>query len=141
MAASDPESLFRDFLRQRRLKFTTERQAILATVQAFRRPFEAEELLLELREAEHRISRATIYRTLKHLMDAGLLKQVHFGGSKQAHYDFVDPAHGHDHMVDLESGQIIPFTSDSLVKLRDEIARRMGFVAVSHRFQILARRK
>ena len=140
-AAIDPENLFREFLRQRRLKFTTERRAILSTVQAFGRPFEAEELLLELREAGHRISRATIYRTLKHLLDAGLLKQVHFSGGKQAHYDFVDPAHGHDHLLDLESGKIIPFSSDALVKLRESIARKMGFEAVSHRFQIIARRK
>ena len=44
-----PEHLFRDFLRQRRLKYTTERLAILKMVQQFGRPFEAEELLLELR--------------------------------------------------------------------------------------------
>jgi Fur family ferric uptake transcriptional regulator len=136
-----PEQHFRDFLRQRRLKLTLERIAILAAVEKFGRPFEAEELLLELREAGQRISKATIYRTLKHLLDAGLLKQVHFGGGKQAHYDFVDPANTHDHLVDVESGRIIPISSEQVVKLREEIARKMGFTAVSHRFQILARKK
>jgi Fur family transcriptional regulator, ferric uptake regulator len=144
-----PEQHFREFLRSRQLKFTVERAAILKTAQAFGRPFEAEELLLELREAEQRISKATVYRTLKHLLDAGLLKQVHFGvggggGSKQAHYDYVNAAEAggaHDHLVDLETGKIIPFSSDLVVKLREEIARKMGFVAVSHRFQIIAKRK
>jgi Fur family ferric uptake transcriptional regulator len=135
-----PEHLFRDFLRQRRLKYTTERLAIFKMVQKFGRPFEAEELLLELRENDYRISKATIYRTIKHLLDAGLLKQVHFGGGKQAHYDFVNPADAHDHLVDLETGKIIPFSSDLVVKLREEIARKMGFMAVSHRFQIIAKR-
>jgi Fur family ferric uptake transcriptional regulator len=135
-----PEQLFREFLRQRHLKYTTERLAILKTVQKFGRPFEAEELLLELREGDYRISKATIYRTLKHLMEAGLIKQVHFGGGKQAHYDFVNPADAHDHLLDLETGQIIPFSSDQVVKLREEIAARMGYEAVSHRFQIMARR-
>ena len=144
-----PELLFREFLRQRHLKFTTERLAILRTVQKFGRPFEAEELLLELRERDFRISKATIYRTLKHLLDAGLIKQVHFGlgaggdGGKQAHYDFVNPADrggANDHLVDLETGKIIPFSSDLVVKLREEIARKMGFTAVSHRFQIIAKR-
>jgi Fur family ferric uptake transcriptional regulator len=137
----NPEHLFRDFLRQKNLKFTTERLAILKAVQRFGRPFEAEELLLELRESDHRVSKATIYRTLKHLLDVGLLKQVHFGASKQAHYDFV-PSGGedHDHLLDLDTGKIIPFSSDAVIKLRDEIARKMGFTALSHRFQIMARK-
>ena len=148
-----PEHLFRDFLRQRKLKYTSERLAILEAVQKFRRPFEAEELLLELRESAVRASKATLYRTLKHLLDAGLLKQVHFGVSKQAHYDFVNPAEGpgaggggapgggYDHLLDIDTRKIIPFSSDSLVKIREEIARNMGFTALSHRFQIIARKK
>jgi len=140
LGMENPEQLFREFLRQRKLKYTTERLAILKAVQKFGRPFEAEELLLELRESEYRASKATIYRTLKHLLDAGLLKQVHFGGSKQAHYDFVNPLGDHDHLLDLDTGKIIPFSSDSVVKLREEIARKMGFTAVGHRFQIMARK-
>ena len=136
-----PEQLLRDFLRQRRLKFTVERSALLQAVQKFGRPFEAEELLLELREGPYRISKATVYRTLKHLVSAGLLKQVHFEGGKQAHYDYIDPADAHDHLVDLETGKIIPFSSEQVVKLREEIARKMGFVAVGHRFQIIAKPK
>jgi Fur family ferric uptake transcriptional regulator len=136
-----PEQIFREFLRKRKLKYTTERLAILKMVQKFGRPFEAEELLLELREADYRVSKATIYRTLKHLLDAGLLKQVHFGGGKQSHYDFVQPDHAHDHLVDLETGKIIPFSSEQIVKLREEIAREMGFKAVGHRFQIIAKRR
>ena len=136
-----PDQLFRDFLRQRRLKFTVERSAILQAVRKFGRPFEAEELLLVLREGPCRISKATVYRTLKHLLAAALLKQVHFGGGKQAHYDYIDSADAHDHLLDLETGKIIPFSSEQVVKLREEIAKKMGFVAVGHRFQILAKPK
>jgi Fur family ferric uptake transcriptional regulator len=139
-AMETPEQVFRNFLRQRSLKYTTERLAILNAVQKFGRPFEAEELLLTLREGDYRTSKATIYRTLKHLLDAGLLKQVHFGGGKQAHYDFVNPADAHDHLLDLDTGKIIPFSSDLVVKLREHIAKKMGFTSVSHRFQIIARK-
>ncbi len=135
-----PEHVFREFLRQRHLKYTTERLAILKEIQKFGRPFEAEELLLELRESDYRISKATIYRTIKHLLDAGLLKQAHFGGGKQAHYDFVAPESSHDYLIDLDTGKIIPFANEAVVKLRQEIARKMGFDAVGHRFQIMARR-
>ncbi len=135
-----PEQVFRDFLHQRKLKFTTERLAVLTAVQHFGRPFEAEELLLTLRESASRTSKATVYRTLKHLLDANLIQQVHFGGGKQAHYDFINPADAHDHLLDMETGKIIPFSSDLVVKLREHIARKLGFTALSHRFQIIARK-
>jgi Fur family transcriptional regulator, ferric uptake regulator len=141
MTSESPEQLFREFLRQRKLKYTTERLAILKAVQRFGRPFEAEELLLSLREGDYRISKATIYRTLKHLLDAGLLKQVMFGTNKQAHYDFVAAENAHDHLLDLDTGRIIPFSNELVIKLREHIAKKMGFEAVSHRFQIIARAK
>ena len=138
-----PEQVFRDFLRRKKLKVTTERAAILHALQKFGRPFEAEEVLLELREQEQRISKATVYRTIKHLLEAGLIRQVPpppMGGAKQAHYEFVDAANLHDHLVDLDTGKMIPFSSDQVTKLRDQIAQTLGFSAVSHRFQIIARR-
>ncbi|HVX85241.1 MAG TPA: transcriptional repressor [Phycisphaerae bacterium] len=138
-----PEHEFRDFLRQRKLKYTTERLAVLKAVQKFGRPFEAEELLLSLRESEYRISKATIYRTLKHLLEAGLIRQTHFGGGKQAHYDFVGgegSATAHDHLVDLETGKIIPIESGAITAVAQEIARRHGFTMLYHRFQIVGRR-
>ncbi|HVS71115.1 MAG TPA: transcriptional repressor [Phycisphaerae bacterium] len=138
-----PEHVFRDFLRQRKLKYTTERLAVLKAVQKFGRPFEAEELLLALRESEYRISKATIYRTLKHLLEAGLIRQTHFGGGKQAHYDFVGgegAATAHDHLVDLETGKIIPFSNEEVTRLSREIAKKLGFTVAYHRFQIVARK-
>jgi len=137
------DQIFREFLRQRKLKFTSERSAILKSVQGFGRPFEAEELLLSLREAAFRVSKATVYRTLKHLLDAGLLRQVFFGQGKQAHYDYTFGELGgaeHDHLLDLDTGRIIPFSNESVIKLRDQIAKQMGFTALSHRFQITGRR-
>ena len=141
MAMESPDHLFRDFLRERKLKYTTERLAILKAVQRFGRPFEAEELLLALRESEYRISKATVYRTIKHLQDADLMRQVFFGGNKQSHYEFVDPRSSHDHLLDLDTGKIIPFDNELVIKLREQIAQKMGFVALNHRFQIIGRRK
>lgn len=135
-----PEQTFRDFLRQRRLKYTSERLAILSAVQKFGRPFEAEELLLILRESDDRISKATIYRTLKHLLDAGLIKQVHFSSAKQAHYDFVSESNAHDHLLDIDTGKIIPIDSAAIAALSRQIAEKHGFTALYHRFQIVARK-
>ena len=137
---ADPEAIFRSFLHARRLKLTDERAAILRAAPRFNRPFEAEELLIMLRELNERVSKATVYRTLKHLVDAQLLKQVVFGANKQSHYEWAADGRGHDHLVDMDSGKIVPFNNTEIIRLRDEIARSMGFSAVSHRFQIIGRR-
>ena len=138
------EQIFRDFLRQRKLKFTNERLALLRAVQQFARPFEAEELLLALQDTDYRISKATVYRTLKHFLEAGLVRQIFFGGGQQSHYDFVGAAGisgiGYDHLLDIDTGQIVPFSNELVIKLRQEIARKMGFEATGHRFQIIGRR-
>ncbi|MEI8194522.1 MAG: transcriptional repressor [Phycisphaerae bacterium] len=137
------EQLFRTFLKQRQLKATGERLAILRAAGGFGRPFEAEELLLKLRENERvgRGSKATVYRTLKHLVEAGLLKQIHFGAGTLAHYDYVAAGQAsHDHLLDLDSGKVMPFSNAEIVQLRDRIARELGFTAVGHRFQIIARK-
>lgn len=134
------QNRFRDFLHQRHLKYTTERRAILQSVQQLARPFEAEELLLLLRQMNCRASRATVYRTLKHLVAAQLLKQVFFRSGRQCYYDFAGDGVGHDHLVDMESGEVVAFPNDEVVELRNRIAKKMGFEALSHRFEIVGRR-
>ena len=134
------QNKFRDFLHQRQLKYTTERQAILQSAQQLARPFEAEELLLLLRQMNCRASRATVYRTLKHLVAAQLLKPVFFRSGRQCYYDYVGDGVGHDHLMDMESGELLTFLNDEVVKLRNRIAKKMGFTAISHRFQIVGQR-
>ncbi len=135
------EQVFHAFLREKRLKYTKERALILRAAQRFGRPFEAEELLLNLRQQERQVSKATVYRTLKHLLEAGLLKQIFFGASKQAHYDYVGGQDSRDHLLDMDTGQIIPFSNEQVIALRDRIAATMGFSAVNHRFQIMGQKR
>ena len=140
-AMSSARDDFRKFLHARRLKYTGEREAILQTVEQFQRPFEVEELLLELRRLNLRVSRATVYRTLRHLVGAGLVNQLFFGAGKQSYYDFLGGGRGHNYVVDVETGMILPFTSPELTALCERIAKRLGYHVVGHRFQILGRRK
>src|SRR6202046_5141573 len=71
-------ALFRRYLHGQKLKFTPERAMILDAVLRKTALFEAEQLAIDLRQLGHRVSRATVYRTLAHLQDAGILKQVFF---------------------------------------------------------------
>jgi len=71
-------AVFRRYLHQTKLKFTPERAMILDAVLRKEGLFEPEGLIDHLKSLNHRVSRATVYRTLSHLQDAGILKQVFF---------------------------------------------------------------
>ena len=128
-------SIFRRFLKKHNLKFTNERALILDAVLAKDGLFEAEALLYEMRDAGHRVSKATIYRTIKHLAEAGIIREVLLD-SKQAHYQMVYGKQPTDHIVNVDSEEVIEFTDPALIKLRDEICKQHGLDPVGHRFII-----
>lgn len=130
-------SVFRRFLRSKNLKYTPERAEILDAIIDRDDVFEVEELLLEMQSKGHRISKATIYRTINLLVDAGIITQALFD-SKQAHYRLIYGKEPHDHMLCMRSGKLIEFSSAELTDLRDRICRELGWEPVGHRFQIYA---
>lgn len=130
------EHVFREYLRDRGLKYTGERRALLLAVMRNDEHFEAERLLLGLRQQGARVGKATIYRTLKLLVDCGIVKEVHFS-NKQVHYEHTYGQDPHDHMVCRRCGRIIEFDAAEVVKLRTLLAAGQGFHALSHRFQIM----
>lgn len=129
-------ALFRRYLHDQKLKFTPERAMILDAALRKQGLFEPEQLVSDLKAAGHRASRATVYRTLNHLQDAGILKQVFFD-NKQSYYEVIAGRQVHDYLICVATGKVIEFHSDKLRQLRDEICQEHGFEALSHRFQIL----
>lgn len=128
---------FRLYLRRQKLKFTPERAVVLDAVLRQTGLFDAETIADVLKAQGHRGSRATVYRTLGHLQESGLLRQVNFGGG-QAFYEALVGQPTHDYLVDVESGEVVSFHSEALNQLRDAIAKQLGFDPVSHQFQIYA---
>ena len=129
------EDIFKEYLTSRKLKFTAERQAILDRVFENHKHFEADELLVDLRLNDMKISKATIYRTLALLVKSGLLREVIFG-ERHAHYEHVYGHEHHDHLVCNNCGKIIEFTEHRIEKLQDEVCRKNKFKVDSHRLQI-----
>lgn len=130
-------SVFRRFLRSRDLKYTRERADVLQAIIDHAGPFEAEELLLEMRSQGHRVSKATIYRTLRLLQEAGIITQALFD-SKQSHFQLIYGKQPQDVMVCLRTGRTIDFQSPDLAALRDRICAELGWKPVGHRFQVFA---
>src|SRR3954452_20804784 len=128
-------AIFRRYLHGQQLKFTPERAMILDGVLRKNGLFQAEQLVSDLNGLGHRVSRATAYRTLAHLQDAGILKQVFFD-NKQSYYEVIAGRQTYDYLICVATGKVIEFNSDKLKALRDEIAAAHGFKPMSHQFHI-----
>jgi Fur family transcriptional regulator, ferric uptake regulator len=128
-------AVFRRYLHGKKLKFTPERAMILDAVLRKQGLFEAEQLVRDLEQLGHEVSRATAYRTLKNLLDAGILKQVFFD-NKVSYYEVIVGRQTNDYLICVATGKVIEFSSERLRKLRDEICQEHGFEAVSHQFHV-----
>jgi Fur family ferric uptake transcriptional regulator len=105
-------AVFRRSLRERNLKYTPERADVLNAIIERDAVFEVEDLLKEMRRRGHRVSKATIYRTIKLLQDAGIITQALFD-SKQAHYQLVYGKAPRDYMVCMKTSRYIEFSDDT----------------------------
>jgi Fur family ferric uptake transcriptional regulator len=128
-------AIFRRYLHAQKLKFTPERAMILDAVLRQTGLFEAERLVNDIKQIGHNVSRATAYRTLAHLQDAGILKQVFFD-NRQSYYEVIAGRQTYDYLICVDTGRVIEFSSEKLRKLRDEICREHGFSPLSHQFHV-----
>ena len=128
-------AIFRRYLHDQKLKFTPERAMMLDAVLRKNKLFEPEQLVDDLKALGHRVSRATVYRTLNHLQDAGIVKQVFFD-NRQSYYEVIVGRDTHDYLICVTTGKVIEFSSDRLKKLRDEICKEHGFEPLSHQFHV-----
>ena len=128
-------AVFRRFLKRQGLKFTPERARILDAVLSKDDVFDADQLFYEMHHGDTRVSKATIYRTLKHLLEASILDEVLID-SKHAHYRLSLGRETKAHLVCIESHRIIEFEAPELAPLRDRICREHGFDPVGSRFVV-----
>jgi Fur family ferric uptake transcriptional regulator len=129
---------FMDFLAQKCLRITSQRQTIIDTVFSTEEHFTAEQLLEWSRAKDPSISRATVYRTLPLLTESGLVREMDFGKD----YKFYDPNYAehpnHNHIICHDCQKIVEFESDQLSELEDEITTKLGFSLKAQRLQITA---
>lgn len=132
------EYTFRAFLHGQGLKYTGERRKIVRAVMRTDEHFEAEELLRLMWEDDNRVAKATVYRTLKLLVECGIVAEVHFS-NKQVHYEHSFGEAPHDHMVCRGCGRIIEFDASEVLRLTEQVAASHQFDVQGHRFQIIGR--
>lgn len=127
-------------LRRAGLKVTHPRMRILELLeQAKSRHMTAEDIYRMLLDQDEDIGLATVYRVLTQFEAAGLVLKHNFEGG-QAVFE-LDRGKHHDHMVDLDSGKVIEFTSEEIERLQREIADRHGYVIEEHSLVLYVRPK
>ncbi len=94
-----------------------------------------EELHAELREVDSSVGHATIYRTMKLLVDCGMAKARHFGDGLTRYEPFTDGEH-HDHLICTRCGLIVEFENDTIEALQDAIAEEHGYTLTYHRMEL-----
>jgi Fur family ferric uptake transcriptional regulator len=131
----DEREAFEEYLARRNLRVTGERMIVLREIMKAPGHVDIEYLVERLRKQKKPVSRATIYRTLTHLVDSGLVQKI-LTGEGQARYEKMFGRPHHDHMICLGCGEIIEFTNDEIERLQDWVCRRRNFRIVSHTLQI-----
>jgi Fur family ferric uptake transcriptional regulator len=129
-----PEDKFREFLAIRGEKLTEQRRALVRHVFSHHKHFDADELIAELQAQGQKVSRATVYRTLPLLVEAGLLRELRLNNRSAYEHDYGYPSHDHLHCSECDA--VIEFTNEALRNLRDAVSREHGFQATGHRFLI-----
>jgi Fur family ferric uptake transcriptional regulator len=118
-------------LRKLGLKVTHPRMRILGILDSNEgQHFSAEDIYRQLLEQHDDIGLATVYRVLTQFETAGMVLKHNFEGG-QAVYE-LDRGRHHDHMIDVETGKVIEFSSEEIERAQQEIAARHGYAIVDH---------
>ena len=126
-------------LRKAGLKITLPRLKILEILEnASNRHLSAEDIYKDLLDSGEEIGLATVYRVLTQFEAAGLVTRHNFEGGHSV-FELDDGEH-HDHMVCVETGEVIEFTSDEIERLQHEVAEKHGFELLDHSLVLYVRR-
>ncbi|MCP4000326.1 MAG: ferric iron uptake transcriptional regulator [Gammaproteobacteria bacterium] len=129
-----------NYLRQVGLKATSARIRILQLLeQSSTLHFTAEGVYKALLDAGEEIGLGTVYRVLAQFESVGLVIRHNFEEGRSVFER--SNGHHHDHMVDIDTGDVIEFVSDKIEKLQQEIAKKHGYEIVSHNMVLFVKSK
>ncbi|MCU0801121.1 MAG: transcriptional repressor [Rhodobacteraceae bacterium] len=117
------------------LRMTDQRRIVARVIGAAEDHPDVEELFSRAAQVDPRISLATVYRTVKLFEEAGILERLEFGDGR-ARYEDAERDH-HDHLIDVNTGEVIEFVDPDIEALQERIAARLGYRLIGHRLELL----
>lgn len=126
-------------LRADGVRITRQRTALLQVLAEADDHPDANELHRRAREIDESVSLSTVYRTLSALEAQGVVQRHTFEG-EPARFETADMPH-HDHLIDIDTGEVREFRSDRIERIQREIAAEFGYDLVHHRLELYCRRR
>ena len=119
------------------IRMTSQRQIIIQVIEESDDHPDVDQLYLRSVELDNTISIATVYRTVKLLEEAGLIERLEFGDGRSR---YEEAGEHHEHLVDIETGEVHEFYNEELETLKTEIAREMGYDLIDHRLELYGKK-
>ena len=120
------------------IRMTSQRQIIIQVIEEADDHPDVDQLYLRSVELDNTISIATVYRTVKLLEEAGLIERLEFGDGRSR---YEEAREHHEHLVDIETGEVFEFYNEELETLKTEIAREMGYDLIDHRLELYGKKR
>ena len=116
------------------VKLTDQRKIIARVMSESNDHPDVDELYNRVLKKDSKISIATVYRTVKLFEEAGIVAKHDFKGNKSRYEQTTDEHH--DHLIDINTGEITEFVNEEIEKLQKQVAEKLGYKLVDHRLEL-----
>ena len=119
---------------QKGVRLTDQRRLIAKVMSQSSDHPDVDELHKKISKIDKKVSIATVYRTVKLFEESGIIEKHDFKGGK-ARYEQAPDVH-HDHLIDVNTGEIVEFVNEEIEKLQNKVAAKLGYKLVDHRLEL-----
>ena len=127
-------SKIEDKCEQKGVRLTDQRRLIAKVMSQSSDHPDVDELHKRVSKVDKKVSIATVYRTVKLFEESGIFEKHDFKGGK-ARYEQSPDIH-HDHLIDVNTGEIVEFVDEEIEKLQNKVAKKLGYKLVDHRLEL-----
>jgi Fur family ferric uptake transcriptional regulator len=127
--------VFRDFIRNKGLRNTPEREMIIEEIFTTHDHFDVDELYLRLKEKDKKVSKPSIYRLIPLLLKSGLIQEAYFEDG-HLHYEHIYGHEHHCHLRCITCGKTMEFSEKSMERLEMELAEKYDFQVEGHKLEV-----
>ena len=120
--------------KQKGVRLTDQRKLIAKIMSESESHPDVAELHKKVSKFDSKISIATVYRTVKLFEESGIVAKHDFKGNK-SRYEQAPEEH-HDHLIDVNSGEIIEFVNEEIEVLQKQVAGKLGYKLIDHRLEL-----
>lgn len=134
------KQILTDYLQKKQLRRTPERYVILEEIYDISSHFDVDSLYLQMKSKNHNVSRATIYNSLEHFLECGLITKHQFG-KNQAMFEKSYSYRQHDHLICNDCGEVLEFCDPRIQQIQSMMGQLLNFDITSHSLNLFGKCK